>query len=73
MFSNIVKDLFKSIERLRRSGKNQVDSNAEKKYCSRWSEKEVLNTLSDFALKRLSVCSLTKNVFQHSEGLVQIN
>ena len=29
MFSNIVKDLFKSIERLRRSGKMQIASKAE--------------------------------------------
>ena len=29
-FSKIVKDLFKSIERLRKSGKIQVDSNAKK-------------------------------------------
>ena len=42
-------------------------------FCASWSEKEVLNTLSDFALKRLSICSLTKCVFHYSEGLVQIN
>ena len=34
---------------------------------------EVLNTLSDFALKILSLYSLTKSVFRYSEGLVQIN
>ena len=34
---------------------------------------EVLNTLSDFALKILFLYSLTKSVFQNSEGLVQIN
>ena len=34
---------------------------------------EVLNTLSDFAVKILSLHSLTKSVFQNSEGLVQIN
>ena len=34
---------------------------------------EVLNTLSDFAVKILSLHSLTKSVFQYSEGLVQIN
>ena len=38
-----------------------------------WSEIEVLNTLSDFALKIPSSYSLTKSVFQYSEGLVQIN
>ena len=30
---------------------------------------EVLNTLSDFALKLLSLCSLTKSVLQYSEDL----
>ena len=69
-----MKDSFKSIERLCRSGKTQVGSKAEgiivlgglrKKY---W-----LNTLSDFALKRLFIRSLTKSVLQYSEGLVQIN
>ena len=68
-----MKDLFKSIERLCRSGKTQVGSKAEGILRSRWSEQEVLNTLSDFALKRLSIRSLTKSVFQYSEGLVQIN
>ena len=42
-------------------------------FCSKWSEKEVLNTLSDFALKRLSIYSLTISVFQYSEGPIQIN
>ena len=40
---------------------------------SSWSEIEVFNTLSDFALKIPSLYSLTKSVFQYSEGLVQIN
>ena len=38
-----------------------------------WTEIEVLNTLSDFALKITSLYSLTKSVLQYSEGLVQIN
>ena len=42
-------------------------------YRSRWSEIEVLNTLSDFALKILSLYSLTESLFQYSEGLIQIN
>ena len=42
-------------------------------YRSEWSEVEELNTLSDFALKILSLYSLTKSVFQYSEGLIQIN
>ena len=41
--------------------------------CSRWSEKEVIDTLSDFALKRLSKYSLAKRVLQYSEGLTQIS
>ena len=35
----------------------------EKNFCSRWSEKKVLSTLSDFALKILSLYSLTKFFF----------
>ena len=35
--------------------------------------RKTFTTLSDFALKRLSICSLTKKVFQYSEGLIQIN
>ena len=42
-------------------------------FCSSWSEKKVLNTLSDFALKILSLQSLTNSVFPHSEGPIQIN
>ena len=38
-----------------------------------WTEIEVLNTLSGFALKITSLYSLTKSVFQYSEGPVQIN
>ena len=35
--------------------------------------RKTFNTFSDFALKRLSICSLTKKIFQFSEGLIQIN
>ena len=42
-------------------------------FFSRWSEKKVFNTSSDFALKILSLHSLTNSVFQYSEGLIQIN
>ena len=73
MFSNIVKDLFKSTEGLPRSGKVQVCSKGEGIFCSRWSEKKLFNTLSDFALKILSLHSLTNGVLQYSEGLIQIN
>ena len=38
-----------------------------------WFEIEVLNTLSDFALKITSLYGLTKSVFQYSERLVQID
>ena len=34
---------------------------------------EVLNTLSNFALKIRSLYSLIKSPFQYSEGLVEIN
>ena len=73
MFFNIAKDLFKSIEGLSRSGKVQIGSKAERFIALGLSEIEVLNTLSDFALKILSLYSLTKSVFQYSEGLIQIN
>ena len=72
MFFNIVKDLFKSIEGLSRSG-NSNKFQSRQYYHSRWSEIEELNTLSDFKLKILSLYSLTKSVFQYSEGLIQIN
>ena len=68
-----MKDLFKSIERLCRSGKTQVGSTAELIIVLGGLTKKVLNTLSDFALKRLSIYSLTKSVFQYNEGLIQIN
>ena len=73
MFFNIVNDLFKSIERLSGSGKVQIGSKAERNYRFKWSEIEILNTLSDFALKILSLYRLTKSVFQYSEGLIQVN
>ena len=41
--------------------------------CSRWSEKKVFNTLSDFVLRILSLHSLTNSVLQYSEGRIQIN
>ena len=72
VFFNIVKDSFKSCDVLRRRGKIQLGSYGKKKFCSRWSEKKVLSTMSDFALKILSLYSLTKSVFQYSEGLIQI-
>ena len=65
---NLAKDLFKSIEGLSRSGKVQIGPEAEG-YRSRLSEIEVLNTLSDFALKILSLYSLTKSVFSIAKDL----
>ena len=73
MFFNIAKDLITSIEGLSRSGQVQIGSKGRKKYRFRLSEIEELNTLSDFALKILSLYSLTESVFQYSEGLIQIN
>ena len=73
MFFCIVKDLFKSIEGLSREWESPKKFLSRMNYRSRWSEIEVLNTLSDFALKIRSLYSLTKSVFQYSEGLIQIN
>ena len=41
-------------------------------YWSGLSTKKVLISLSNFALKSVSVCSFTKSVFQSSEALVQM-
>ena len=70
-----MKDLFKSNEGLLINGKVQIGSKREgrRNFYSSWSEKKVLNTLSDFALKILSLHSLTNSVFPYSEGLIQIN
>ena len=65
-------DLFKSIEGLLSSGQVQIGSKGEN-FFSSWSEKKVLNTLKDFALKKLSLHSLTNSVFPYSEGFIQIN
>ena len=73
MFFNIAKDLFQSIEVLRRSGNTQIGSTAEGIIVLGGLRKKVLNKLSDFALKKLSIYGLTKSVFQYSEGLIQIN
>ena len=73
VFFHIVKDLFKSIEGLFRSGKVQIGSKGEGIFVLAGLKKKVLNTLSDFALKILSLNSLTNSVFPYSEGLIQIN
>ena len=73
MFFNIVKDLFKSIAGLFTSGKVQIGSRGERIVVLGVLRKKVLNTLSDFALKILSLHSLTNSIFQYSEGLIQIN
>ena len=63
MFFNIVNDLFKSIEVLRRSGNIQIGSTAERIIVLVGLGNKYLNTLSNFALKILSIHSLTKSVF----------
>ena len=68
-----MKDLFKSIERLCRSGKTQVGSKAEGIIVLGGLSKKYLTRCQIFALKRLSLYSLTKSVFQYNEGLIQIN
>ena len=55
VFFNIVKDLFTSIEIQRRSGKIQISSKGEGIFCSGCSGERELSTLSDFALKILSI------------------
>ena len=72
MFSNIVKDLFKSTERQRRSGKTQVGSKAERIIVLGGLSKKYL-TRCQILRKRLSIYSLTKSVFQYNEALIQIN
>ena len=72
MFFNIVKDLFTSTEGLLRSGKVQVCSKGERIFVLGGLRKKVFNTLSDFALKILSLHSLTNSVLQYSEGRIQI-
>ena len=61
-----MKVLFKKIEGLRRSGKIQIESEAQETIVQVWSEIEVLNKLSDLGLKLLSFYSLTKIVFENS-------
>ena len=72
MFFNIVKDLFKSIERLRKSGKMQIGSKAEGIIVLGGLRKNYL-TRCQILRSKDSICSLTKSVFQYSEGLVQVN
>ena len=67
-----MKDLFKSIESLLRSGKVQIGSQGEEIFVLAGLRK-VLNTLSDFTLKIQSLQSLTNSVFPYIEGLIQIN
>ena len=69
----MVKDLFKSNEGLLRSGKIEIGSKGERIFVLAGLRKKILNTLSDFALKILSLQNLTNSVFQYSEGLIQIN
>ena len=72
MFFNIVKDLFKSIERLSRNGKIQMGPKAEGIIILGGLRKKYL-TRCQISRSKYDIYSLTKSVFQHSEGLVQIN
>ena len=67
-----MKDLFKSIERLCGSGKIQVGSKAEGIIVLGGLRKNNL-TPCQILRSKDSTCSLSKRVFQYSEGLVQIN
>ena len=71
VFFNTVKDSFKSYRSYVRV-KSQNMFLGRKNFCSEWSEKQVLSTMSGFALKILSLNSLTKSCFRYSEGLIQI-
>ena len=71
VFFNITKDSFKSYRSYVRV-KSQNMFLGRKNFCSEWSEKQVLSTMSGFALKILSLNSLTKSCFRYSEGLIQI-
>ena len=68
VFFNITKDSYRSYVRV----KSQNMFLGRKNFCSEWSEKQVLSTMSGFALKILSLNSLTKSFFLYSEGLIQI-
>ena len=73
MFFNIVKDLFKSIEGLSRSGKVQIGSKAQGIIVLGGLRQKYLTRCQISQLKILSLYSITKSVFQYSEGLIQIN
>ena len=64
--------MFKSNEGGLRSRKVQIGSKGEGIFVLAGLRKKVLNTLSDFALKILSLHTLTNSVFPYSEGDVQI-
>ena len=72
MFFSIAKDLFKSIEVLRRSGNIQIDSKAERIIVLGGLENKYL-TRCQILRSKFYLYSLTKSVFQYSEGLIQIN
>ena len=72
MFFNLIKKSFKSFEVLRRSTKIKIGSKREIIFVLGSLRKKVLRKLLDFALKIISLYSLTKSVFQYSEGLIQI-
>ena len=68
-----MKDFFKSIERLCRSGKTQVGSKAEEIIVLGGLSKKYLTRCQILRSKWLSIYSLTKSVFQYNEGLIQID
>ena len=70
---NLVKDLFKWIEGVRRSVTVRVQSEWEKFFWPRCYTKKVLYTLSNFALKNSLYSVSTKIAFQPSQGLIQMN
>ena len=72
VFFNLVRDLCKLNEGWSRSVSILVGSESADIFDLGGLRKKVLMSLSNFALKSVSVCSFTKNVFQSSQGLVQM-
>ena len=71
VFFNIVKDLFKSYDVLRSSGKVQLSSNGKKIFVPGLLRKKYLERCQILSSKYY-LYTLTKSVFQYSEGLIEI-
>ena len=72
VFFNIVKILFKSIERICRSGKMKIGSKAERFLVLGCLRKKYLTSCQILRSKH-SIYSSKKSVFRYSEGFIQFN